>query len=857
MSELPVKRVIIAPESKLEASGLPIDEVLLELKVALQASKAVVLSAPPGSGKTTIVPLALLSEQWLSGNKILMLEPRRLAARAAAQRMAYILGQRVGETVGYRVRFDTCVSDKTLIEVVTEGILTRQLQRDPELNGVSLIVFDEFHLRSIHADLALALCSDVIDGLRDDLRLLVMSATLDTGAIASLLNAPVVTGKGRSYPVDIRYLDRPTVGAIPQISTSGILRALKQQSGDILVFFPGTGEIKATVQLLRGQLDGGVEICPLYGDLTKQAQDRAIQPSKEGKRRIVLSTSIAETSLTIEGISTVVDSGWSRLPQFDPNSGLTRLATLRVSRAAADQRAGRAGRLGPGVCYRLWTQSEQANLSPYTSAEILGADLTPLALELANWGVTDPTTLNWLDMPPKGAYAQAQELLVRLNALDRKGRITSAGQHMVGLSLHPRLAHMLGYAEQSGQLALAADLAALLSERDILKRRAGDLPLPVDIDERLQWLQQWRQAGKARCKCEGVDVGACVLVDKAARQWTGHKQLEDREISLQPLSIGGLLGLAFPDRIAKRRGSGGYRLAGGRGARLPEADRLENETFLVIPALDAGKKEGRAFLATSIPLEEIRAIHATSIIRKTTVDWVEGAESVLAQEEESLGAITLSSRRLTDVSPELQQRALLDGIRQMGLKALPWSRESEQWLQRLRCLKRWQPKEKWPDVSESALLNGLDDWLAPWLEGMTRRGHLKRLDLKTILLAMLPWDKQQRMDEMAPTHIQVPSGLHKRLDYSDEQAPVLAVKLQEMFGLADTPRICAGAIVVKVHLLSPAQRPIQITQDLRGFWERTYQEVKKELKGRYPKHYWPDDPLLAEATHKAKPKKNR
>jgi ATP-dependent helicase HrpB len=856
MSELPVKRVISEPGIKLEASGLPIDEVLSELKVALQVSKAVVLTAPPGSGKTTIVPLALLREEWLSG-KILMLEPRRLAARAAAQRMAHILGQQVGETVGYRVRFDTCVCGETLIEVVTEGILTRQLQRDPELNGVSLIVFDEFHLRSIHSDLALALSSDVIAGLRDDLRLLVMSATLDTGAIASLLDAPVVTGKGRSYPVDIHYLERSAVGPIPQITTSGILRALKQQSGDILVFLPGTGEIKTTQRLLSEQVDSRIEICPLYGDLTKEAQDRAIQPSKKAKRRIVLSTSIAETSLTIEGISTVVDSGWSRLPQFDPNSGLTRLATLRVSRAGADQRAGRAGRLGPGVCYRLWTQSEQTKLPPYTPAEILGADLAPLALELANWGISDPTTLNWLDMPPKGAYAQAQELLVRLDALDQKGRITSTGQYMVGLSLHPRLAHMLGYAKQSGQLALAADLAALLSERDIMKRQRGDLPLPVDIEERLQQLEQWRQRDKVEYKREGVDVGACVQVDKAARQWIDPKPLQDREIALQTLTIGGLLGLAFPDRIAKRRGSGGYRLAGGRGARLPEADRLEDETFLVIPALDAGKKEGRAYLAAAIPLEEIRTTHAASIVHETTVAWIESTESVLAQEEEKLGAITLSSRRLTEVSPELQQRALLDGIRQMGLKVLPWSRESEQWLQRLRCLKHWQPEEKWPDVSESALLDGLDDWLVPWLEGMTRRDHLKRLDLKTILLAMLPWDKQQRMDELVPTHIQVPSGSRKRLDYSDEQAPVLAVKLQEMFGLADTPRICAGAIVVKVHLLSPAQRPIQITQDLRGFWERTYQEVKKELKGRYPKHYWPDDPLLAEATHKAKPRKSR
>ncbi|MCU7914767.1 MAG: ATP-dependent helicase HrpB [Candidatus Thiodiazotropha sp. (ex Gloverina cf. vestifex)] len=841
--------------SKLDACGLPIVEVLPELKAALQGSRSVVLSAPPGSGKTTIVPLALLDEQWVSGNKIIVLEPRRLAARAAAQRMAHIAGQQVGQTIGYRVRFDKRVSEETRIEVVTEGILTRQLQRDPELKGVSLIVFDEFHLRSIHSDLALALCTDVIAGLRDDLRLLVMSATLDIDAIASLIDAPVVTGEGRSYPVDIHYLGRPVEGFIPQIAASGILRALKQQQGDILAFLPGTGEIKATERLLNEPCGSRVEICPLYGDLTKEAQDRAIQPSKERKRRVVLATSIAETSLTIEGITTVVDSGWSRLPHFDPNSGLTRLETLRVSKASADQRAGRAGRLGPGVCYRLWTQSDQTKLAPHTPPEIIGADLAPLVLELANWGIKDPTDLNWLDAPPKGAYAQAQELLVRLDALDQKSLITSAGRRMVGLSLHPRLAHMLDYAEKSGQHALAADLAALLSERDILKRKRGDLPLPVDIDERLHLLQQWRKSRKELSKREGVDIGACLQVDKAARQWTRFKQQREREISLKPLSIGGLLGRAFPDRIAKRRGSGGFRLAAGRGASLPAGDRLESETFLVIPALDAGKKEGRVFLAASIPLEEIRSTHTKSITQKTSVTWVESTESVLAQEEEQLGAITLSSQRMTEISPEMQQCAMLDGIRRMGLKVLPWSRESKEWLQRIRCLKRWQPKEEWPDVSDLALLEGLDDWLAPWLEGMTRRDHLKRLDLKKILLTMLTWDKQRRMNELVPTHIQVPSGSFKRLDYSDEEAPVLAVKLQEMFGLVDTPRVCGGNKLIRVHLLSPSQRPIQITQDLRGFWERTYQEVKKELKGRYPKHYWPDDPWNAIASARVRPKK--
>ncbi|MEJ2320761.1 MAG: ATP-dependent helicase HrpB [Gammaproteobacteria bacterium] len=835
-----------------EASGLPVADVLPELKAALRESRALVLSAPPGSGKTTIVPLELLGEPWLDGNRILMLEPRRLAARAAAHRMSQLLGEGVGETIGYRVRFDRRVSAQTRIEVVTEGILTRQLQRDPELGGVALVIFDEFHLRSIHADLALALCSDVIAGLRDDLRLLVMSATLDTRAIASLLHAPVVIGEGRSYPVELRYLDRPATGSIPQVTASGVVRALAQQTGDILAFLPGSGEIRATERLLAGQ-GGEVEICPLYGDLTKAAQERAIQPSTDGRRRVVLATAIAETSLTIEGITTVVDSGWSRLPAFDPNSGLTRLETRRVSRAAADQRAGRAGRLGPGVCYRLWTEAEQTRLAPHTPPEILGADLAPLALELASWGVKDPATLAWLDPPPKGAYAQARELLTGLDALDGKGRITAAGKRMAGLSLHPRLAHMLIYAEQSGQLALAADLAALLSERDLLKRLRGDPPLPVDIEERLLLLRQWRQDRKRIAGRKEVDAGACAQAEKAARQWN-RPDRRGREVVKAPLSAGGLLGLAYPDRIARRRESGGYLLAGGRGASLPEADRLGKEQFLVIPALDAGQKTGRAFLAAAISREEIRATHAASVMQQATVAWDERSESVTALEEERLGSVVLSRRQLADIDPELQRQALLEGIRRMGLKVLPWTRESEAWLQRLRSLRKWQPGENWPDVSEAALLLGLEEWLAPWLDGMSRRDHLKRLDLPVILRSMLSWEKQQRMDELAPTHMRVPSGSRKRLDYADEEAPVLAVKLQEMFGLADTPRVCAGGVAVKLHLLSPAQRPIQITQDLRGFWERTYQEVKKELKGRYPKHYWPDDPWDAVATSRVRPK---
>ena len=838
----------------LEIDQLPINAVLQELKDALMGSKTVVLSAPPGSGKTTLVPLELLAEPWLAGNKILMLEPRRLAARACALRMSQLLSEKLGRKVGYRVRFDNRTSKQTRIEVVTEGILIRQLQRDPELDGVSLVIFDEFHLRSIHADLALALCSDINAGLRDDLRMLVMSATLNTDAVTSLLDATVVTGQGRSYPVEHHYLDRAPTGSIAQMTASGIQRAIKRERGDILAFLPGTGEIREVVRLLSEPFGEEIYICPLYGDLTKDEQDHAIQPSTERLRRVVLATSIAETSLTIEGISTVVDSGWSRIPQYNPNSGLTRLETIRVSRASADQRAGRAGRLGPGVCYRLWTQANQTKLSPHTPPEIMNSDLAPLALELANWGVNDPTELLWLDPPPRGAYAQAIQLLTELEALDSKGRITAAGRYMVNLSLHPRLAHMLTYAAASGQLPLAADIAALLSERDLLQRRQGNLPLPVYIKDRLEILRLWREDKKSVLSHEEIHTSTCVQVDKAARQLARIVNPKTPFIECEPLSIGGLLSLAFPDRIARRRSSGGYRLAGGRAALLPNADRLETEEFLVICSLDAGKRDGRIFLAAPITLTEIRTIHSAAISVKTAVTWDTNTGSVIAQEQEHLGEIILSTKRLKAVRPELQQQALLKGIRQMGLGVLPWNRESKEWLQRLRCLRHWQPDADWPDVSDEALLAEMEQWLAPWLDGITKKDQLKRLQLPSILKNQLDWDRQRRMDELAPTHIQVPSGSRKRLDYSEVDAPVLAVRLQEMFGLADTPRVCGGAVAVTLHLLSPAQRPIQVTQDLQGFWKRTYQEVKKELKGRYPKHYWPDDPWGAVATSRIRPK---
>ncbi|MET0101341.1 MAG: ATP-dependent helicase HrpB [Sedimenticola sp.] len=832
--------------------SLPIHSVLRSLREAFGASRSLVLSAPPGSGKTTIVPLELLREPWLGDNRILMLEPRRLATRASALRMAQLLGETVGQRVGYRVRFDNRVSEQTRIEVVTEGILTRRLQQDPELSGVGLVIFDEFHERSLHADLALALCSDVQAGLREDLRLLIMSATLDTARISSLLgDAPVIRGEGRSHPVTTQHLERKAEGPIATQTVNAVLRALKEQQGDILAFLPGTGEIRQAEGLLRERLDADTVVCGLYGDLSKEAQDRAILPDERGRRRVILATSIAETSLTIEGITTVVDSGWSRLPSFDPNSGLTRLQTQRVSLASADQRAGRAGRLGPGVCYRLWTPSEHSLLKPHTPPEILGADLAQLALELASWGVSDPADLNWLDPPPKGAYAQARELLLELEAIDEKGRLTETGGQMAGMALHPRLGHMLAYARGSGQLSRAADLAALISERDLLRRQPGGEALPVDIDERLHVLERWREQG--RKPLPGIDQAACKRVDQASRQWRNR---DTGSGELPALSTGGLLGLAFPDRIARRRSGGGegYLLAAGRGARLPEGDRLGGMEFLVMAQLDAGRSEGRVFLAAGITPQEIRASHARRMVQEQRVEWNRSQSAVEAVEVERIGAVTLASKSLESIDPGLQLGAMLDGVRQMGLDVLPWSRESEAWLKRLAFLRRQQPDAGWPDVSMQALAGTLEDWLAPWLAGISRRDHLKRLDMKAVMGGLLDWEQQQRMDALAPIHIKVPSGSRKRIEYVEEGTPVLAVRLQEMFGLADTPTICNGEVALQLHLLSPAQRPIQVTQDLRGFWERTYQEVKKELKGRYPKHYWPDDPWSAVATARVRPK---
>ena len=823
---------------------LPIHEVLPQLRAVLAASQTAVLSAPPGSGKSTIVPLELLDAPWLQGRGILLLEPRRLAARAVAARMADLLNEPLGERVGYRIRFERRVSERTRIEVVTEGILTRRLQHDPELAGVGLVIFDEFHERSLHADLALALALDVIGGLRDDLRLLVMSATLDSAAVSTLLGgAPVVSGEGRSFPVEVRYLEREPQADPLEIAEGGVRRALRETPGDLLVFLPGGGEIRALSARLTRDGGLGAEVLPLYGDLERAAQQRAILPDPDGRRRVVLATSIAETSLTIEGVTTVVDSGWSRVPAFDPESGLGRLETVRVSQAAAEQRAGRAGRLGPGFCYRLWTPVTHTRLPKRQSPEMLVADLAPLALELANWGVDEPRRLRWLDPPPAGAYAQARELLQELAALDGAGRITPEGQRMVELGLHPRLAHLLLQAEGRGQRNLAADLAALLSERDPLRRGPGLTP-SCDIEERLRLLDSWRREGNEGARRAGGDPAACRRIEEASRRWRAGNQSAKTPAGC---SIGGLLALAYPDRIAQRRGAEAwsYRLANGRGARLPEGDILQGSQYLVAAHLDAGHREGRIFLAAAVAPQELRELLPQRLTREESVQWDPASRAVLAVRRECLGALVLSQTPLRAADPEALRQAMLEGVRALGLGALPWDEGARELRARLEFLRRHQPEAGWPDLSDAGLLENLAEWLGPWLDGISRADHLTRLDLTAILRGWLDWPQQQALEQLAPTHFQVPSGSRKRIQYLEADPPVLAVRLQEMFGLLETPRILGGRVALRLHLLSPAQRPIQVTQDLKGFWERTYAEVKKELKGRYPKHYWPDDPWSA------------
>jgi ATP-dependent helicase HrpB len=843
-------------------NSLPIDVLLPDLCQALALRDEAVLEAPPGAGKTTRVPLALLSQPWLAGQTIIMLEPRRLAARAAAERLASELGEAVGETVGYRIRLDSKVGPQTRIEVVTEGILARRLQDDPALEGVGLVIFDEFHERSLDADLALALCLNGramfrgVDAGEPPLKVLLMSATLEGERLASVLgDAPVLRSEGRMFPVDIRWGAPWQAGEWlePKV-VQVVLQALADETGSLLVFLPGQAEIRRVNEQLSEALSGRRDIllCPLHGELDLSAQRAAIEPAPAGRRKVVLATNIAETSLTIDGVRVVIDAGLARVPRFDPNSGMTRLDTQRISRASATQRGGRAGRLQPGTCYRLWSQAQHEQLAAYGAAEILQADLAGLALQLLRWGV-QPAELVWLDPPPAAAYAQALDLLTRLGAVDAQGVITRHGQAMAELPTHPRIAHLLLRGQELGLGPLACDLAALLGERDIL-RGAG-----ADLHSRLALL-----AGESRA-ARGAQSGVQRL-RQLARQFQGYLKRRPNPQAVSdpehPRWLGALLAFAYPDRIAQQRRAGGaeYRLANGRAALFAEVDGLMKHGWLVVADLGSrqGQREERIYLAAELDPQLFEGVLAEQVSTLEVLDWDEREGALRAERQRKVGELVLASEALTGLTAQQRSRAMLALVRRKGVALLPWTPELRQWQARVALLRTLDLAAKdiseWPDVSDSVLLATLEGWLQPYLDNVTRLSHFANLELSSLLLNLLPWPLPQRLDELAPRSVQVPSGSRISLDYS-EQPPVLAVRLQELFGLADTPRIAGGRQVVKLHLLSPARRSVQVTQDLANFWRSTYAEVKKDLKGRYPKHYWPDDPLMAEPTARAKPRK--
>jgi ATP-dependent helicase HrpB len=832
------------------APELPIEPVLSRLREVLRAGRNVVLQAPPGAGKTTRVPLALLDQDWIQRRRIIMLEPRRLATRAAARRMATTLGESVGETVGYRMRMDSRVGAATRIEVVTDGILIRMLQDNPSLDGIGAVIFDEFHERGLDADLGLALAIEAQRYLREDLRLIVMSATLDGARVATLLgDAPVIASEGRSFPVETRYLARPAGERFEDRVVAGIRRALSDASGSLLVFLPGAGEIRRVERMLgESGLGPDIRIAPLYGELPQEAQDAALLPAPPGARKIVLATSIAETSLTIEGIGIVVDGGLMRVPRFEPRSGLTRIETVKVSQASADQRRGRAGRLAAGVCYRLWSEAEHRLLPRFNAPEILAADLAPLALDLARWGA-DAADLAWLDPPPEAALTQARALLRDLGALDAAGRITPHGRAIAGFGLHPRLAHMILAGAALGAGALACDIAALLSLRDVVKARPG----ARDADLRLRLELIRGESGELHGLL--VDRGLLRQVRQQAGEWRRRIRASAERGGLDGAGL--LLALAYPDRVAQHRPGGGgqFRLSNGRGAILPPADPLATEDYLAVAELDGDKREARIFLAAPLSLASIEEAFADRLENRDIVAWDAREEAVLARRHVRLGELILRDDALPNPPRAAITEALVAAIRAAGLSALPWRKEAAQFRARVMFLRRLAGEDAgWPDLGDEALLAGLEEWLAPSLGGITRLAQLDRLDLGAILRSRLEWVQQRALDELAPSHLTVPSGSRVAIDYAADETPTLAVRLQEMFGAAATPRIAGGKVALRLHLLSPAGRPLQVTSDLAGFWATSYRAVRAEMRGRYPKHNWPEDPLAAVPTRRAKPR---
>jgi len=845
-------------------NSYPIDNILPKLKDAVRKNPPIVLHAPPGAGKTTRVPLALLDVIPPDQGRIVMLEPRRIAAVSAAHWMAKSLNEQAGETIGYTIRFDRSVSAKTRIEVVTEGVLTRRIQSDPGLEGVAMVIFDEFHERSIHADLALALCLDIRKGLRPDLKILVMSATLESGPIASLLgNALIITSSGRAFPVEERYLGDGG-DPLPIRIAAAIKTAVEETHGDILTFLPGSGEIRACLKELQETLnmsENGISLHALYGNLPIEEQERAIMPSKE-KRKIVLATNIAETSLTIEGVRVVIDSGLTRILRYEASTGMSRLVTVLVSRASAEQRKGRAGRLGPGVCYRLYNRRDLNSMFPFTKPEILLSDLSQLALDLAVWGVKDPRTLSWLDMPPVPAWESGLRLLRDLGALDSSGLVTSIGRAMARLPLHPRLSRLMMRAEHLGCVRLGADLAAILSERDIIRHRGTDRMInEPDVSERIAMLHKWRNHGESgESTGSSADIYALRAVERTSRQLMrlvpettdgSTQNTEDQD------AVARLLLSAFPDNICKRRDEGGGRFihAQGRGVRLSLDSHLSMSPYIIALHVDAGEKtEGFIHMAASVTDDLIRSECDNLIETNRRVEWDRKDGRIVAAVEERLGSLLLSARSLTPIDEEVAP--ILCEVIRTTPGVLTFSKEARLFQGRASLMRRTFPEETWPDLSDEHLLSKPEEWLLPWIRGIRSGQGLIGLNILPALKAVHSREQQRLLDERAPLSITVPSGHSVTLDYSSGNLPILAVKLQEMFGLADTPMIAAGRVKILLHLLSPARRPVQITQDLKGFWNNVYPRVKKDLKGRYPKHPWPDDPWNSVPTRRTKARGN-
>ena len=819
-------------------TDLPIEDVLPEITAALSDGTSAVLVAPPGAGKTTRVPLALLDAPWLADRKILVLEPRRLAARAAAERMSTLLGEKVGDRVGLRARLDTRVGPRTRIEVVTEGVFTRLILADPELTGIGAILFDEFHERSLDADLGLALALDARAGLREDLRILVMSATLDGARVANLLGhgVPVITSEGRAFPVETRYLGQGTGIRIEDRVAEAVRRTLANEAGSILVFLPGQGEIARTAERLEaGVLPPDVDLVQLFGALDSRTQARAIEPAPPGRRKVVLATSIAETSITIDGVRVVIDSGLERVPRYEPDVGITRLETQRVSRASADQRRGRAGRTEPGICLRLWDEPQTAGLLPFRAPEIRAADLSGLLLDCAAWGVTDPLSLSWLDPPPSGALAAAREELVTIGALDADSKLTEIGHRLRRLPLPPRLARMIVSAAELGEAQRAAEIAAVLVERGI----GGS---STDLDQRL--------SAFARDRGRRADSMRAL-----ARNWARDAEQGARAPVRHASSTAALLALAYPDRIAMARGATGqFLLANGRAAALDTADPLALAPFLVVAELSGSAARARILLAAAIGEADVRAIAGDRIDATESVEFETSSAAVRTRRSERLGAITLRSEpRPTTPSPEVAT-LLARGIAKLGIERLPWSRAQQQLRARVVFVRAARTPGDWPDLTDSALAATAESWLAPFLGDATALAQISADILGMALDVLVPWNERQRLDELAPTHFTAPTGNRHAIDYEGEGAPILAIRVQELFGLAAHPAIANGRLPLTLHLLSPAHRPIQITRDLPGFWAGSWADVRAEMRGRYPKHPWPEDPRSAMPTSRAKPR---